>query len=146
MRPKNRIMPIVKQLEAFWNTVPDWRFFQLLSNLLGMVYKRKNGVDPFYIEDNEALELMKEFNKDNPMLPSKVVAIEPNCIGTGPTYFIEVPYDTDLKIIEAAVEEAEEIAAEADDEDFDLVEAVLSTLDDRNIPAKKFTGDQAVSY
>ena len=39
---------------------PDWRFFQLMSNFMGWVYQEKKK-DPWFIEENQCLELFKEF-------------------------------------------------------------------------------------
>lgn len=52
MRDPKRIKPFLKEFEKLWNEVPDWRFGQLVVNLLG--------TDPFYIEDDEALEIIKK--------------------------------------------------------------------------------------
>jgi hypothetical protein len=35
MRNKNRIPKFLKELEKYWQKVPDWRFGQLISNVLG---------------------------------------------------------------------------------------------------------------
>ena len=39
---------------------PDWRFGQLMLNFLGWIQHNK-GRDPFYIEENEMLALLKEY-------------------------------------------------------------------------------------
>ena len=47
MRDPNRIPELLSEFERIWQMYPDWRFGQLVVNLLG--------VDPFYIEDSDAL-------------------------------------------------------------------------------------------
>ena len=39
---------------------PDWRFFQLQSNIMGWIYSQK-GIDPFYIEEDKCLKLLNEY-------------------------------------------------------------------------------------
>lgn len=56
MRDKKRIQPFLKELEAHWNKVPDWRFGQLMTN----VFSSCDG-DPFYYEDDKMLRLFHEF-------------------------------------------------------------------------------------
>ena len=58
MRDKKRIKPFLKQIETFWNKYPDWRFCQLVINVA-----KKN--DPFYIEDETFLELLKGGNNES---------------------------------------------------------------------------------
>lgn len=57
MRDINRIHPIIKELEKFWEKSPDLRFWQLISML-------QNGNDRFYVEDDVTLKLFKELNKE----------------------------------------------------------------------------------
>jgi hypothetical protein len=60
MRNKNRIPKFLKELEKYWNKVPDWRFGQLISNVLGTCER-----DPFFYEENEMLDVFKKFfNKE----------------------------------------------------------------------------------
>lgn len=56
MRDPKRIKPLLKTLEDVWNDVPDWRFGQLICNMLGTF-----GRDPFYVEDDEMQEFMKKY-------------------------------------------------------------------------------------
>jgi len=56
MRDPNRIKPLLEEIEKAWDQVPDWRFGQLIVNVLG--------IDPFYIEDDKILERFKELNKE----------------------------------------------------------------------------------
>lgn len=55
MRDPNRIDNFCNLLKEYWSKVPDWRFGQLISNILG------DGPFLFYIEDNESLEKMEKF-------------------------------------------------------------------------------------
>ena len=57
MRDINRIHPIMKEFEKFWEKKPDLRFWQLISML-------QNGNDRFYVEDDGTLKLFKELNKE----------------------------------------------------------------------------------
>ena len=60
MRDKSRIYPFLNELGEQWSKVPDWRFGQLLVNILGTCEK-----NPFFYEDDEMLELIqKYFNKE----------------------------------------------------------------------------------
>ena len=51
MRDPNRIDSFCDELKKHWHKVPDWRFGQLVVNVLG--------IDPFYLEDDV---IMKAFN------------------------------------------------------------------------------------
>ena len=55
MRDPKRIKSFLRRLEAVWNTVPDWRFGQLMCNTLGAA-----GRDPFFVEDNEMIEAIEK--------------------------------------------------------------------------------------
>lgn len=59
MRDPKRIDEFCDELKALWHTVPDWRFGQLMSNVLGEVYVKENR-DIFFIEDDEMLDDIKE--------------------------------------------------------------------------------------
>ena len=59
MRDPNRIDEFCDELKELWHKVPDLRFGQLMSNVLGAVYT-KTGHDPFYIEDTEMLSSLKK--------------------------------------------------------------------------------------
>jgi len=50
----SRIDRYCARLAALWKTVPDWRFGQLMCNLLGAA-----GVDPFFPEDEELFTAME---------------------------------------------------------------------------------------
>lgn len=62
MRNPERIPKIIKELEEFWKQNPDWRLGQVISNLN---YEIMGDNDPFFIEDNELLELLKTKNEKN---------------------------------------------------------------------------------
>lgn len=60
MRNPDRIPEILKELETFWKQVPDLRLGQIISNLS---YESMKNNDPFYMEDDDLLELLKKKNK-----------------------------------------------------------------------------------
>lgn len=61
MRNPDRIPEILKELEKFWEQVPDWRLGQVISNFS---YELTGNNDPFYIEDEALLTLLKNKNKN----------------------------------------------------------------------------------
>lgn len=64
MRDEKRIDVVCNKINEYWHTVPDWRFGQLLCNLLG---EELNGRDLFYVEEDEFMKMMdKFFNEDFP--------------------------------------------------------------------------------
>lgn len=60
MRNPNRIPEVLKELEEFWKQVPDWRLGQVISNFS---YELMESNDPFYMEDEDLLEMLKQKNK-----------------------------------------------------------------------------------
>ena len=60
MRDPKTIPEILKELEEFWKRVPDWRLGQVISNFS---YEITGNNDPFYIEDEDLLELLKQKNE-----------------------------------------------------------------------------------
>ena len=60
MRDPNRIPEILKELEEFWKQSPDWRLGQVISNFS---YELMGNNDPFYMEDKDLLEILKQKNK-----------------------------------------------------------------------------------
>lgn len=62
MRNPERIPEVIKELEEFWKRNPDWRLGQVMSNLS---YELMANNDPFYLEDDKLLELLKVYNKNN---------------------------------------------------------------------------------
>ena len=61
MRNPDRIPEVLKELEKFWKQVPDWRLGQVISNFS---YELTGNNDPFYIEDEALLTLLKNKNKN----------------------------------------------------------------------------------
>lgn len=59
MRDVNRIQPFLSELEKHWNEVPDWRFGQLLVNVLSNADR-----DLFFYEDDEFLKLFEDYFKE----------------------------------------------------------------------------------
>ena len=53
MRDKNRIYEFCNELAEIWSKVPDWRFGQLVINVLGPY--------PFYMEDDRAMKCFRIF-------------------------------------------------------------------------------------
>lgn len=54
MRDPERIKPFLNELKRVWSTYPDWRFGQLISN---MMHDQK--VHLFFIEDEDFLKLIR---------------------------------------------------------------------------------------
>jgi len=61
MRNPERIPEVLKELEKFWKQVPDWRLGQVISNLN---YEITGNNDPFYLEDEHLLQILKNKNKN----------------------------------------------------------------------------------
>lgn len=61
MRNPERISEVLKELEEFWKQVPNWRLGQVISNFS---YELMGNNDPFYMEDTDLLELLKNKNKN----------------------------------------------------------------------------------
>lgn len=59
MRDKKRMNKVLDALWQLWLEVPDWRFCQLTEN-----FARYIGGDPFYIEDEDFIELLQIFKSD----------------------------------------------------------------------------------
>lgn len=57
MRDINRIDPFLEKLGKLWKKVPDWRFGQIIENVLG-------GTDPFFIEDEEMIKKFENYFKE----------------------------------------------------------------------------------
>lgn len=60
MRDPNRIPETLKELEILWKRYPDWRLGQLIVNLNRELTLRD---DPFYLEDDELLKIIKIINE-----------------------------------------------------------------------------------
>lgn len=65
MRDPKRIRKFCDELAEIWEkNVPDWRFGQLMMNMLGEM--SSTGRDPFFPEEDEMLEFFKSyFAKEN---------------------------------------------------------------------------------
>jgi len=61
MRDPRRIGKLCERLAAAWRYVPDMRLGQLMIDVFTLI----KGRDPFYIEDDEMIELVEKFCKDN---------------------------------------------------------------------------------
>lgn len=59
MRKADRIPTFLDELQKYWGKVPDWRFGQLIVNVLG-TWER----DPFFYEENEMLEIFEKFFRE----------------------------------------------------------------------------------
>lgn len=64
MRNPDRIHVFCDRLAGIWEQVPDWRFGQLMSNMLG-AYVGKTGRDIFYPEDDEMLAFFEKYIAEN---------------------------------------------------------------------------------
>lgn len=59
MRKKDRIQPFMQEIGKIWEEeCPDWRFGQLLVNVVNSFDK-----DPFFMEEDEFLDRFKNFFK-----------------------------------------------------------------------------------
>lgn len=58
-RDKKRIKPFLERLEKVWNSVPNWRFGQLIVNVFSTI-----NADPFFPEDDEMIEYFENYFKD----------------------------------------------------------------------------------
>ena len=63
MRDINRIHPLCQKIEEYWYTWPDLRFGQWTYNFFKWIKLYKH-VDPFYVEDDDMLEMLKEYMKE----------------------------------------------------------------------------------
>lgn len=60
MRDKNRIKQFCNELSGIWETkCPDWRFGQLISNVLGQM--QGEGRDIFFPEEKEMIDYFKKY-------------------------------------------------------------------------------------
>lgn len=58
-RDIRRIKPFLERLEKVWMNVPDWRFGQLMCNVLNSM-----SVDPFFPEDDKMIEYFENYFKE----------------------------------------------------------------------------------
>lgn len=60
MRNPDRIFEFCDKLAILWyDRVPDWRFGQLMCNVLGEM--AGEGTDPFFPEDDKMIEYFEKF-------------------------------------------------------------------------------------
>lgn len=64
MRDPKRINEYCDRLKAIWSVVPDWRFGQLMSNMLGEFVAEKQR-DIFFPEDEELFEFFEKYIKSS---------------------------------------------------------------------------------
>lgn len=57
MRDPNRIDKFCNSLANIWNKVPDWRFGQLIYNL---ILTQFTSTKMFYLEDDEMMKAIRE--------------------------------------------------------------------------------------
>ncbi len=60
MRDPKRIDEFCRMLAYYWHRVPDWRFGQLISNVLG-AYQEETRKDIFFPEDDELLDFFRRY-------------------------------------------------------------------------------------
>ena len=63
MRDPNRINEFCNEFAQLWHKVPDWRFAQLMMNIV-LAYQHKYSNAPFYVEDEEYMKFMKNYLKE----------------------------------------------------------------------------------
>lgn len=56
MRNPERIDKFCSKLAEYWKEVPDWRFGQLICNVLGTCKQ-----DPFFYEEDEMLKIFEDY-------------------------------------------------------------------------------------
>jgi hypothetical protein len=63
MRDPNRIDNFCNELAKYWHKVPDWRFGQFISNVLG-AYVYETNRDIFFPEDDQFLDYFAKYFKE----------------------------------------------------------------------------------
>lgn len=65
MRDKYRLFKFYEELrEIHMKYFPDWRFGQMISNVLAD-WRYKTGRDIFFPEDDEMIQIFKDYIKEN---------------------------------------------------------------------------------
>ena len=59
-RDIHRIRPFCDRLAASWERLPDWRFSQLMVNLM-REYEAVHGHDIFYLEDDDMISAIETY-------------------------------------------------------------------------------------
>lgn len=62
MRDPKRIKRVLDKLSMIWNEVPDWRFTQLIENVLGVVPQDRIF---FFVQDDEVEKILDEWIQEN---------------------------------------------------------------------------------
>ena len=55
-----RIGPFCDRLAKAWEKLPDWRFGQLMVNLM-RDYEAEHGHDIFYLEEDEMIQIIEDY-------------------------------------------------------------------------------------
>lgn len=63
MRNVERIGDFLSRFEKCWKKVPDWRFGQFISNVLGNAQANGEISDIFYVEDEKMIHLIEDYFK-----------------------------------------------------------------------------------
>lgn len=63
MRDPKRIRPYCEAVATIWESVPDWRFSQLMINAM-LAYHNKYGHDAFYVEDKDFIKFLNDFIRE----------------------------------------------------------------------------------
>lgn len=75
MRDPDRIRKYCDKLAELWEIVPDWRFGQLMSNMLGAFVSEKNQ-DIFFPEDDELFRFFEHyFNPDSKQTVNEIQTV-----------------------------------------------------------------------
>ncbi len=61
-RDMNRIQPFCDRLAKAWEKLTDWRFGQLMVNLM-RDYEAEHGCDIFYLEEDEMIRIIENYCK-----------------------------------------------------------------------------------
>lgn len=59
-RDAGRIQPFCAKLAKAWEKLPDWRFGQLMINLM-REYEAEHGRDIFFLEEDELIEIIEAY-------------------------------------------------------------------------------------
>ena len=59
-RDAARIQPFCERLARGWEKLPDWRFGQLMVNLM-REYEAEHGRDIFFLEEDEMMEIIETY-------------------------------------------------------------------------------------
>lgn len=61
MRDRRRIHEIISLLEEIWDANPDWRFGQLISNVMGEIMHKYSIKDMFFPEDELWIDGLRQY-------------------------------------------------------------------------------------